>query len=224
MTKRRLLVYGASGHGKVVADAGRSAGYALAGFIDDSSSKEGQEFFGAPVLTWEHLLDERRHWNEVVIALGIGDNTDRERCFSLVTSSGWEVVTVAHETSVIAPSARVGVGTVLMAGTVVNPDAVIDRGTILNTGSIVEHDNRIGRFVHLSPNVALGGHVTIGDRTHVGLGAVVLPGVEVGSDVRVGAGAVVTRQVGDGLTVVGVPARELPQSRGNRVTGRSRLR
>jgi len=224
MTKRRLLVYGASGHGKVVADAGRSAGYALAGFIDDSSFKDGQEFFGAPVLAWERLMEQRRLWTDAVIALGIGDNDARERCFGLVTSAGWELVTVVHQSAVIAPSARVGVGTVLMAGTAVNPDASVEPGTILNTGSIVEHDNRIGRFVHLSPNVALGGHVTVGDRTHIGLGAVVLPGVEVGSDVRVGAGAVVTRPVRDGLTVVGVPARELQRSRGESLGRRSQGR
>jgi sugar O-acyltransferase (sialic acid O-acetyltransferase NeuD family) len=108
-----------------------------------------------------------------------------------------------------------GAGTVVMALAAVNPDATIGEGSILNTGCVVEHDCRLGRFVHLSPNAALGGGVQIGHRSHLGLGAVALPGVRIGSDVRVGAGAVAHRDVGDGATVVGVPARPIhPGSRG----------
>jgi sugar O-acyltransferase (sialic acid O-acetyltransferase NeuD family) len=206
---RRLIVYGAGGHGKVVADIGRSMGFAIAAFVDDGAPKIGTTFFGAPVLSWERLIRDREKWADAVMGLGIGDNTVREHCFWRICAAGVPVVTLVHPTAVLAPSARLGVGTVVMACAVVNPDAVVGDGAILNTGSIVEHDNRLARFVHLSPNVALGGNVCIGDRTHLGLGAVVLPGVRVGADVRVGAGAVVHRPVVDGLTIVGVPARPI---------------
>jgi UDP-N-acetylbacillosamine N-acetyltransferase len=206
---RRLFVYGASGHGKVVADIARSMGFALAGFLDDDPVKDGTTFFGAKVLTWDRLGPQRETWSDVAVALGVGDNAARQRCFERVLAAGGELATLVHTSAIVAPSARIGTGTVVMALVAVNADAAVGEGTILNTGSVVEHECTLGRFVHLSPNVALGGNVSIGDRTHLGLGAVALPGVRIGSDVRVGAGAVVNRDAADGLTVVGVPARPL---------------
>src|SRR3990172_3176363 len=208
---RSVIVYGASGHGKVVADIALCAGYTLAGFLDDDPSKVGGVLLGAPIFSWEALSRRREAWSDSAVALGIGDNAHRERCFGRLRASGIVIATLVHPAAVIARSARLGAGTVAMARAVVNPDAVVGEGSILNTGSITEHDGDLGRFVHLSPNATLGGGVSIGDRTHVGLGAVVLPGVRVGADVRVGAGAAVHRPVEDGLTVVGVPARPMPR-------------
>jgi sugar O-acyltransferase (sialic acid O-acetyltransferase NeuD family) len=209
-----LFVFGAGGHGKVVADAARTAGYALAGFVDDSPTRAGTSIWDLPVLSWQRLANERRRWPEAVLAMGVGANGARERCQARIEAAGFEVVAVAHARATIAPSATIGAGTVLMAGSVVSPDATLGRGCIVNTGAVVEHDCRRGHFVHGSPNAALGGAVSVGDRTHLGMGAVALPGITIGAGVRVGAGAVVHRNVMDGLTVVGVPARPL-ESKGN---------
>jgi sugar O-acyltransferase (sialic acid O-acetyltransferase NeuD family) len=211
VSPRLLVVFGAGGHGKVVADVARSAGFALAAFVDDAPSRVGTAIWDLPVLGWERFLDERERWPGAVFAMGVGDNAARERCQERVEAAGFEAVAAVHARATVAPTARIGAGSVLMAGAVVNPDAVLSRGCIVNTGAVVEHDCRLGGFVHLSPNAALGGAVEIGERTHLGLGAVALPGVRIGKDVRVGAGAVVHRDVADGLTVVGVPAR--PQAR-----------
>ncbi len=204
---RKLFVFGAGGHGKVVADVGRSAGFTPSGFIDDLASRDGSTFFGLPVLTFDRFARERDPGTAV--ALGVGDNAARESCLVRLRSAGIAVATLVHARAVVAPSAKLGEGTLVMATAVVNPDAVVGEGSILNTGSVVEHDCQLGRFVHLSPNAALGGAVQIGDRTHVGLGAVVLPGVVIGADVRVGAGAMVNRGVPGGQTVAGVPARPI---------------
>lgn len=204
---RPVLVFGASGHGKVVADAARAAGFELVGFVDDDEAKQRSVLWHLPVMSWADHASRRRPLGSPAVALGIGDNAARERCRNRVLADGFEIVTVIHPSAVVAPSARLGRGTVVMALAAVNPDAEVGEGAILNTGCVVEHDCRLGRFVHLSPNSALGGGVSIGDRTHLGLGSVALPLVTIGSDVRVGAGAVVHRPVADGLTVVGVPAR-----------------
>jgi sugar O-acyltransferase (sialic acid O-acetyltransferase NeuD family) len=208
----RLLIFGAGGHGKVVADVGRSAGLVPAAFIDDLVGRDGASFWGLPVIHWERLLRERELWQDARVALGIGDNGARKACLERVLGAGLGLATLVHARAVIAPSASLGIGSVAMANAVVNPDAVVGQGAILNTGSVVEHDCRLGDFVHLSPNVALGGAAQLGDRTHIGLGAVVLPGVVIGAGVVVGAGAVVTRGVPDGLTVAGVPAQPIRKS------------
>lgn len=213
---RRLLVFGAGGHGKVVADAAQLAGYEVAGFIDDDPARAGQRFFGLPVLSFEVATRDQRGPGALCVAMAIGDNALRQRCMERVRAAGLELPVVRHPSAVIAPSARIGDGTLVAATAVVNADASVAEGVILNTGSVVEHDCTVGAFVHVSPNAALGGAVVIGDRSHLGLGAVILPGIRVGADVRVGAGAAVVRDVEDGVTVVGVPARAVPGKGGRR--------
>jgi sugar O-acyltransferase (sialic acid O-acetyltransferase NeuD family) len=208
---RPVLVFGASGHGKVVADVARAAGLELVGFVDDDAAKQERALWSLPVMAWSDCVSRRRSLGSPAVALGIGDNAVRQRCRDRVLADGFELVTVVHPSAVVARTARLERGTVVMALAAVNPDAQVGEGAILNTGSVVEHDCRLGRFVHLSPNCALGGGVTIGDRTHLGLGSVALPLVTIGADVRVGAGAVVHRPVADGLTVAGVPARPIPR-------------
>ena len=204
---RRVLVFGASGHGKVVADVARAAGLVVVGFVDDDERRRGARLWELPVLGWDEAAGRHGGPGRAAVALGIGDNRARELVFDRVVSAGFEVVTAVHPSAVLAPRARLGPGTVVMALAAVNPDAEVGVGAILNTGCVVEHDCRVGRFAHLSPNSALGGGAEVGDRAHLGLGAVVLPLVGVGADVRVGAGAVVHRPVEAGVTVVGVPAR-----------------
>lgn len=211
--ERRLVVFGAGGHGKVVADVGRSAGFVVVGFLDDAPGRVDAQFFGLPVVRGDEYLAGRTRLSGTAVALGIGDNAARQRTFQRLRIAGVEVATLIHASAAVAPSACLGTGTVVMALAAVNPDASVGDGVILNTGSVVEHDCRLGDFVHLSPNVALGGAVEIGDRTHLGLGAVALPGVRIGVDVRVGAGAAVIQDVRDGITVVGVPARAAGKGR-----------
>jgi sugar O-acyltransferase (sialic acid O-acetyltransferase NeuD family) len=204
-TAAQVLVYGAGGHGKVVADVGRSTGANVLGFIDDDTLRQSLTVVGMRVIPWQKVLSDGS-FRGAGIALGIGDNAARQSCRDRVVDKGFQIATLIHPRAVVASPARVGVGTVVVALAVVNPDATVGEGSILK---FVEHDCVLGQFVHMSPNSALGGGVTVGDRTHVGLGAMVLPNLAIGTDVRVGAGAVVIRRVLEGVTVVGAPARPL---------------
>lgn len=207
----RVVVLGAGGHGKVVADVALSGGAEVVAFLDDSPAKVGSRIWDIPVISWEAFVASAAA-NGAAFALGIGDNAARERAAQRVRSRGLALATLVHPAAAIARTAKLSAGTVVMAGAAVNPDAVIGEGCIVNTGAVVEHDCVLGAFAHLSPNVALGGGVAVGARTHLGLGAVALPLVRIGADVRVGAGAVVHRDVPDGLTVVGVPARPMERN------------
>lgn len=216
-----LYVYGAGGHGKVVADAARAAGrFDLRGFLDDDPCLRGRTLSGVPVE--EGLAALRGQQGRLAVALGVGSNRARLALLARLVAAGHAVVTVVHPSAFVASGVSLGDGTFVGPLAVVHTDASIGRAGIVNSGAVVEHDDRLGDGVHVSPNAALGGGVTLGEEVHVGLGAVVLPGLTVGARSVVGAGAVVTTNVPEGVTVVGVPARRLAHTPTDRTPEASR--
>lgn len=204
MSSPTLLIWGASGHGKVVADVAERCGYTITGFVDDDPAKIGGRFGGLPVVAPSDLalIDP-----EAAMAMGIGHNGHRAAAFARARAAGRRLPALVHPSAVVARTARVGDATVVCAAAVVNPDAVVGVAAIINSGAVVEHDCVVGDFAHVSPGAVLGGAAAVGDRAHVGAGAVVLPLRRAGDDAVLGAGAVVTRDVPGGATVVGIPAR-----------------
>ena len=210
MSASRTIVYGAGGHGKVVADmllANCQSGFW--GFVDDRADSAGTRVLGFPVLGNAEWLSHVASMERICVALGVGENRVRRKLAERCVAQGCEILTLVHPRAVISPSAALGAGSVVMAGAVVNPCARVGKGGIVNTGAVVEHDVVVEDYVHLSPNASLGGNARVGEGSHIGLGATVLPGVTVGSFVTVGAGAVVTRNTPDKVVLVGIPARVL---------------
>lgn len=205
---KKMFVYGASGHGKVVADillARKEPD--LVGFIDDRADFQGVNVLGLPVCGNGQWLREEAKKMRVAVALGIGDNLARQRVAYKCLAWGAELATVVHPSAAVAVSARLGPGTVVMAQAAINPDARIGRGAIVNTGALVDHDVEIGDFAHVAPNATMGGASRLGALSQLGIGAVILQGVGIGAGSLVGAGAVVVRDIPDGVVAFGVPAR-----------------
>lgn len=201
-------MFGASGHGKVVADILLASGVGeLEGFIDDAERLWGTRVLNLPVCGGSEWLRQRAVETQIGVALGIGDNRIRRLVAERCVAMGGQLMGAVHPAATVARSARLGVGTVVMAGACVNPDARVGGGVIVNTGAVVEHDVEVGDYAHLSPNAALGGGAVLGAMSHLGLGAVVLPMVKVGEQTVVGAGAVVVNDLPDQVVAFGVPAR-----------------
>jgi len=199
-----IAVYGAGGHGKVVADIILASGQAVEAFLDDSSAAAGRCILGILVYSAEAWLASHAGAR---VALGIGDNRARERAAVRVRDHGCHLLTVTHPSTIISGSAKIGDGVAIMAAAVLNPDCEIGEGAIINTGAIVEHDVTVGRYAHLSPRCATGGGAQIGAYAHLGMGAIVLPLKKVGENTIVGAGAVVIESIKDNQIASGVPAR-----------------
>jgi sugar O-acyltransferase (sialic acid O-acetyltransferase NeuD family) len=206
-TKPPVVVYGAGGHGRVVADAAVAAGFEVLGFLDDGLPV-GHEVLGWRVLGPLAWLKGRR---DVQVAHGIGANAGRARATEALDRDGTTLATIIHPAAVVSPHARVGDGVVVMALAVLNPGARVGRGAIVNTGAIVEHDVTVGEFAHVASNAALAGGARLEAHALLGTGANVLPGRAIGPRSVVGAGAVVTRDVAADAVVAGVPARAIDQ-------------
>jgi sugar O-acyltransferase (sialic acid O-acetyltransferase NeuD family) len=198
----RLVVLGAGGHGKVVADILRAGGQEVFGFVDDQKPAHAM-VLDLPVVGGTRWLGDA----PCRVALGIGDNATRARLAQHCLDAGCELVTAIHPRAVVASSARIADGVVVMALAVVNPAAVVERGAIVNTGAVIEHDCAIGEYAHVSPNATLGGGCRVGEFTHLGIGATMLPNTSIGARSIVGGGGVVARDLPSDVVAVGVPAR-----------------
>jgi acetyltransferase EpsM len=209
ITALPLVIWGASGHARVVADIVRLSGYFhIVGFLDsiDPGRKE-TEFCGATVLGGQEQLELLRRKNVRHAILGIGDCRARLRLAGIVNQAGFELTTVIHPNATVAQDVQSGAGTVIMAGAVVNPGSIVGENVIINTSSSVDHDCVVENGAHIGPGAHLGGGVTIGQGTWVGIGAIIKDKVKVGRDSIIGAGAVVLKDIPDGVVVFGVPAK-----------------
>lgn len=202
---RRLAILGASGHGRVIADAALAAGWEAVAFYDDAWP--GVSASG-PWQVVGRTADLRRDAAQLDGAVvGIGDNVTRLVKLRELLAGGALLVSVVHPDAVVSTRAEVGQGSVLLGGAVVNPFARLGRGCIVNSGASVDHDCQLADGVHVSPGAHLGGGVRVGEASWIGIGASVIQGVSIGAGATVGAGAAVVDDVADGATVVGVPAR-----------------
>lgn len=203
----KTFVYGASGHGKVVADILLAQkDQSFVGFVDDRAELQGSYVLGFPVLGNGHWLEAEIGRAHVRVALGVGDNFIRQRLAEQCAVWGAELATLVHPSASVSATASLGSGTVVMAQAAINPKARIGRGAIVNTAAVVEHDVVIGDYAHIAPNATMGGASSLGHYTLLAFNAVVLQCVTVGSYSIVGAGAVVVDDLPDYVVAFGTPA------------------
>ncbi len=201
MTKK-LVIIGASGHGKVIADIALKNGYEIIGFLDDNENVK--KILGFNVIG---KVAEIHKWvDDCEFVIAIGNNVIRE---SIAETYNVKWATLIHPTVNIGLDVKIGEGTVIMAKAVLNSSVTVGKHCIVNTGAIVEHDNVLEDYVHISPNATLAGTVCVGKKTHIGVGAVVRNNLSIVGDVIVGAGAVVVKNISEDGVYMGVPARRM---------------
>jgi len=200
----QLLIIGASGHGKVVADiAIKMKQWEYIAFLDDDSLLH--KSMNIDVIG--NCNDIRKFINEYEIFIAIGNNKVRENVMRKLEDMGAIIPVLIHPSAIIGEQTVVGFGTVIMAGTVINCCCSIGKGCIINTGSTLDHDNVIDNYVHISPGVNIAGTVRIGKNSWIGIGSIIKNNISITSDCIVGAGAVVVSDIIESGTYIGVPAR-----------------
>ena len=203
-----VIIWGAGGHAKVVADILLCTGFSLAGLIDDvTPTRRAAPFAEALVLGGERELIQVYAAGVHQGIIGFGDNTRRLAAAATLKSYGFELIRAIHPSAILSSSASVGPGSMIAAGAVVNPSAVLGKCVIVNTNAAVDHDCIIGDGAHIGPGVTVAGTVQIGERAWIGAGATVIDGKRIGAGAIVGAGSVVIDDVPERVLVVGIPAR-----------------
>jgi len=211
-----VVIFGAGGHSKVVADAALEAGIAVKGFVDD---RVAIDLFGNPVLfTIEDFFTDLRIANNkseahaIDFIVAIGDNARRKQIFDEAIELGLHPVTVEHPSAHVSAEATVEDGTYIGAEVVINPNAYVGENAIINTRATVEHDCAVGAHAFVAPHALMCGESRLGEGALLGAHATLGVGLSVGEWTRIGEGAVVKEDIAAHVTAVGVPAKVCNES------------
>ena len=202
------VIIGAGGHARCVIDTMQAAGVEIAGVVDVTPDSE--VVLGVPVIGGDAELANLRAagLTHAVMGIGsVGDATIRRQAAARALDAGFTFDPVAHPSAVVSAHASLARGAYVGAGAVIGPGATIGEFAIVNSSAVVDHDCAVGAFAHVAPGAVLAGTVTVGDDAHVGAGAAVIQGRTIGASAIVGAGSVVTKDIPEGETWLGNPAR-----------------
>ena len=200
---KKLIILGAGGHGRVVADvAARTGQYSQISFLDDTDPGDA---FTYPYLG--KCEEAIRFIGECEVFVAIGNNKTRRVMVEKLQDKGATIATIIAPNAIIGTDVVIQEGTAVLFNTVVNTGSRIGKGVIINTGSSVDHNCVVGDYAHIAVGARLCGAVTVGENTWIGAGATVRNHTEVCSDCMVGIGAAVVKSLIKPGTYIGVPAK-----------------
>lgn len=201
-----MILIGYSGHGYVAYSIAKAMGKEFTGYCD--MDKKEYNPFNLKYLGSEQTNGALEDLKKKDFFIAIGYNEIRSTVYQSLAEKNIFPINLIHPSAVVCPSASIGDYGIMIAPNVsINPLAKIGRGVICNTSSVIEHECIVEEFAHIGPGAILCGNVTIGRTTFVGAGSVIRQGITIGRNVTIGAGAVVVKNVPDGTTVMGIPAR-----------------
>jgi sugar O-acyltransferase (sialic acid O-acetyltransferase NeuD family) len=183
---RPLILIGAGGHAKVVAQAWRRAGGVLAAYVDRAAA------------SWpnvRHVADDAQAMAlaaEADFALAFvgrtpADLARRTALFRRYVAAGCRFPPIVDPTASVASECALEAGVQVLAGAAVNPGARIGEAAVINTRAVTEHDAAVAAGAHIAPGATVLGAATVGAHCVIGANAVVLPGAGVPADTLVPA-------------------------------------
>ncbi len=202
-----LILIGAGGYAKSVVDAVDIYNYKICGFIDEFT--ENKSHLGYPILA--KSLSEIENNDKYVYFICVGNNINRKVWYDRLKNQSLRIINIVDRSAIVSPTATVGTGCFIGKMAVVNGGSEISDNCIINTKALVEHGTFVASHVNVSTNAVLNGDVKIGEGSFIGSCSVTIGQLKIGSWSTVGAGAVVVKDVGDNVTVAGVPARVIKE-------------
>ncbi|MDO4963628.1 MAG: acetyltransferase [bacterium] len=207
--QKEVIIIGAGGHAKVIAEIILKSGDKVVGFLDDNLELQNKNIYLDKKVIGTTSDIEKFKKNYFII--GIGNNAIRRK---INENNKLKLYTAIHPSAIIASDVKISEGTVIMPGVVINPGTKIGANCIINTSSSLDHDNVIEDYVHISPGAHLAGTVTVKENTWLCTGVIVKNNIIIEKNNIIGAGSVVIKDILEtNNTYVGVPAKVLKKSR-----------
>jgi sugar O-acyltransferase (sialic acid O-acetyltransferase NeuD family) len=221
--RQRYVIWGSSGHAKVLAELLHDLGAEVAALFDNNQAAQTIAtgiplFIGEEGFTrWCSTVNPSEYFG--LVAIGGARGRDRLDIQARFLRHGLKAAAVFHPTAQVSPSARIGAGTQLLAHSLVAADSRIGEACILNHKASIDHECIIGNGVHLAPGVTLAGCVEVGDEVMLGTGSCVLPRIKIGAGTIIGAGSLVTHDIPAGVVAYGRPAKVMRPNSGEPMKG-----
>ena len=164
--ERDIVILGAGGHARVVADACLEAGRGLRGFL---AREVASRPLPAPLLGDDELLSSPT-LEDCEFLIGIGSEVLRAECGERVRACGHSLATVVHPRAIVARDVGLADGVVVFAGAVINSGAVLGPLAVVNTAATIDHDSTLAECAQVGPGARIAGEVSIGAQAFIGSG------------------------------------------------------
>ena len=201
---KKLIIIGASGHGKVIANIAKLNGYDTIYFLDDDTTKKKNGIYD--VVGTSQDINQYLEFDFIV---GIGNSKVREKIMNQLEIMNVNIVSLIHPRAIVDETVVFEQGCVVMANAVINADSKIGKGCIINTSSSVDHDCTLKNYVHVCPGAHLAGGIVVDNHAWIGVGSSIKNNVKITSHIMIGAGGVVIKDLVDEGTYVGVPVKKV---------------
>lgn len=178
MKMKKLLIIGAGGHGRSIAEAvqlGKS--FELIGFLDDSWP-QNQSTGHYPILgNTSNPAQWSNSANFAIVA--IGNNKLRHELSSKLIDAGFTLATIIHPSAIVSPTATIGHGSCIMAGAIIGTESILGNCVIVNSGANVDHHCSVKNFAHLGVNACMAGGSVLGESALLQAGSALGYGVTI---------------------------------------------
>lgn len=214
--REKIVIVGAGGHAKVVAECVDQSKFEIVGFLDKDDAHLGEILDGIPIIGNDADPAQwiRNGISGCVNGIGhVGNCVIRNKVYAKFKAAGFHMITAIHNRSIVSSNAIIEDGVVIMPGAIVNTGAHIMENVIINSNAIIEHDTIIGEGTHVAPGCAISGGVTVGENVLIGTGCSIIQSKIVGANTIVGAGTVVTKDIPENVVAVGNPVRIIREVR-----------
>lgn len=156
----RLVILGAGGYGRTVADVAHQLGYSTI-VLDDADSVH-------PLSSFQSYINFSTSFIPA-----FGNNTFRMEWINRIEESGGQLATLIHPTAYVSPTVTINPATVILPHAIVNTDVVVGKGCIINLGAIVDHGCVLEEGVHIAPGAIVKGENRIAKCSKIEAGVVV---------------------------------------------------
>jgi len=181
----------------------------VVGFIDDHKDKWDKQCCGIKVLGGRKVIDDFPSAQVLAVPGNPKNFRERKKIIGLLQLPLERFATVIDPLARIAPDARIGKNSVLMANAVISSSVKIGDHCVILPNTVIAHDSVIGDYTLIGSNVTISGGCKIGLNCYIGSCTSIKENLNIGHGSFLGLASNVIREVSKNEMVAGNPARFL---------------